>query len=283
MTIMKPCVGAEVKDDHGIMFWRRQGLLCIVGLGFYPRASFRGKGEVVLGREGEKIVAAEEGREVCKKILIHFLQDELNPGRSHDLDPYHPLSCPLFLFPLLPRRHKFSGRNNDYLPNVIERVLNAGADWHISPLRPLEESDYFRSTCLAHVGDRGLLIDIKEGLFIDLPRSGQARPETEVLIAVNETLEFHGLNIVAGGISRKDRVQDAGIADGGGDILREALRVALCLLLIGGHPQIGLQQENDKYEGGTYKDSSDSHGSIVRFAWRDCLNTGSGSTYTYNL
>jgi hypothetical protein len=110
--------------------------------------------------------------------------------------------------------------------------------------------------------DGSLLVDIKGGLFINPPGFGQASPESEILVAVDETLKYLGYDVVACGIRGKDRVQDAGIADGGGNILGEACGVALCLLLIRWHPHIGLQQEDDKKEGSTYENSSDNHGSL---------------------
>ena len=139
------------------------------------------------------------------------------------------------------------------------------------------------SSCRSHLRDVRLLIYIKESLFIDLPGRGQAAPEAQLLIIVNESFKYQGVDFAAGRIRRKDRIQDAGITNGGSEILIETLWIPLGLLLIRGHPEIGLEQEQYKHNGSTYENSADGHGPISLLDDHSSRGTNDCRTYTYYI
>ena len=49
-------------------------------------------------------------------------------------------------------------------------------------------------------------VDVEVGVFVYLPGPGQASPELQVLIPVQETFEYLGFDFAAGAVGRQNRV-----------------------------------------------------------------------------
>jgi hypothetical protein len=96
-------------------------------------------------------------------------------------------------------------------------------------------------------------VDEKIGVFGYRPGLGYAGAETQVLVAVDESLEDEVFDFGAGRVGREDRVEDAGIADRGVDELLQAAGVAAGLFIVGGHPEVGLQQGQAEHHGDHYE------------------------------
>ena len=83
----------------------------------------------------------------------------------------------------------------------------------------LNQTGYFLGPGPAQARDIEILVQVKIGLFIDEPLFGQASPETQIPIPVDQPLEDQGLDVRAGGIRRQDRVEEMGIAYGSRNVL----------------------------------------------------------------
>ncbi|MBP1726869.1 MAG: hypothetical protein H6Q51_2167 [Deltaproteobacteria bacterium] len=67
----------------------------------------------------------------------------------------------------------------------------------------------------------------------------------EILVIVDEPLEDEPVDGAARAVCSENGVEELGVADRGAHILGKALRAPLRLLLVGGHPEVGLKQEED--------------------------------------
>ncbi len=76
----------------------------------------------------------------------------------------------------------------------------------------------------------------------------QTAPEIEVLIPIDQALKHLGLNGTAYAVGRENRIQYVSVSAGSFDVILQSLGIPPRLLLIGGNPEIGLDQKENEYD-----------------------------------
>ena len=111
--------------------------------------------------------------------------------------------------------------------------------------------DQRRSSDEISVGKTPIRIDDQVGFLGDVPVCGEPSPELQVFIQIEEAVKYLPDDRGTGRICVENGIQDLGIPTRPLDVGHQAIGVSRGLLLVGGHPEVGLKQEqnqNDRRE-----------------------------------